>query len=440
MNILILTTSHPEKYSGIVAYDLYKGLKNINGNNVKILTKTWDRYKDDNIISIDSGITEYKRRISHLIRRIIKKLLYVLFSYTLREPNAKINPDFGLQDADQTITFFKSTKLLQKTGLNPDAIIVLFMPHFVSFKNLYELNQITKAPIFVYFMDMAPMTGGCHYAWDCKGYMKNCGTCPALRSSIELDQSRINWEYKKYFVDKTDIRPVAASEWQYRQLLNSSLYAGKSKNKILLGINGNLFKPENKAEARLTLNLPRQKKIIFFAASYLDRNRNKGIKELIMALNIVKNNIHNKSDIHIAFAGHGGNTFAKDLPFDRTDLGYLNHHQMIIAFQAADFFVCSSIEDSGPMVINQSIMCGTPVVAFEMGVALDLVITGKTGYRARLKDSSDLATGIKYLLELDEKNHLKMRENCRSLAREISSTYSQINQFMNIMENPSPEK
>ena len=54
-----------------------------------------------------------------------------------------------------------------------------------------------------------------------------------------------------------------------------------------------------------------------------------------------------------------------------------------------------SIEDSGPMMINESIMCGTPVVCFDMGVARDLVHTGRTGYRAALRDSSDLAFGIR---------------------------------------------
>jgi glycosyltransferase involved in cell wall biosynthesis len=45
-------------------------------------------------------------------------------------------------------------------------------------------------------------------------------------------------------------------------------------------------------------------------------------------------------------------------------------------------------------MINESIMCGTPVVSFRMGVAEDLIINGETGYIVKLKNIRDLANGI----------------------------------------------
>jgi glycosyltransferase involved in cell wall biosynthesis len=97
-------------------------------------------------------------------------------------------------------------------------------------------------------------------------------------------------------------------------------------------------------------------------------------------------------------------------------LGLLaNNEQLAAAYQAADIFVCPSIEDAGPMMINQSIMTGTPVVSFEMGVALDLVITGETGFRAKLKDSADFARGLNDILQLDDKAYRKMCSTCREL-------------------------
>ena len=84
-------------------------------------------------------------------------------------------------------------------------------------------------------------------------------------------------------------------------------------------------------------------------------------------------------------------------------------------------------------MINQAMMCGTPVVAFSTGVALDLVITGKTGYRAKCGDSKDLAIGLSYILDLSE-NHLKiMKDNCRSLALELMSKDSQSKFFSTII-------
>jgi glycosyltransferase involved in cell wall biosynthesis len=433
MKILILTTSHPEINAGIVAYDLYKGLKEIKGNDVRLLTKAWDRYNDKNIISIDTDITEYLRRAWDLRRKIVKKLLKVLFGYKANEePQIRTNPDYAVQGADQTITFYKTTKLLKRAGFMPDAVIVLFMPHFLSYKNLYELNQSTKAPVLIYCMDMAPMTAGCHYAWDCKGYQETCGNCPALYSSNEYDQSNINWEFKKKYIDKTNIFAIAGTEWQYRQLQSSSLFNSKPKHKILLGIDDELFKPGNKNNAREYFSLPPDKKIIFFGAAYYDRNRNKGFKELIEALNILKNNVIDPFTIHLAIAGHRSQPLEDKLPFEHTYLGYLNYSQLVKGFQASDLFVCPSIEDSGPMMINQSIMCGTPVVSFEMGVALDLVITGQTGYRARLGDTGDLARGMKYISQCDDQEYTKISENCRDIGLNLCHPQVQVGKIMEL--------
>ncbi|MFC1760092.1 glycosyltransferase, partial [Candidatus Neomarinimicrobiota bacterium] len=109
-----------------------------------------------------------------------------------------------------------------------------------------------------------------------------------------------------------------------------------------------------------------------------------------------------------------------------------NNERLASAFQAADLFVCPSIEDAGPMMINQSIMCGTPVVSFKMGVALDLIHTGITGYRATLRDINDMATGIKYILELDEKSYCKISQNCRELGLKLCHPKVRIESLMNI--------
>jgi glycosyltransferase involved in cell wall biosynthesis len=80
-------------------------------------------------------------------------------------------------------------------------------------------------------------------------------------------------------------------------------------------------------------------------------------------------------------------------------------------------------------------MCGTPVVSFEMGVSLDLVVTGKTGYRAKLKDIRDMADGIMDILTLDADKYNKMSDNCRELALNLCSPDVQIEKIENILMN-----
>jgi len=143
-----------------------------------------------------------------------------------------------------------------------------------------------------------------------------------------------------------------------------------------------------------------------------------------------------ENSIMLLVAGRETERQIDSWPFQYHSLGFLdNNFGMASAFQLADVFLCSSIEDSGPQMINQSIMCGTPVVAFEMGVSLDLVITGKTGYMAKLKDSNDLAEGLFNVLSQDEANSNKLSTNCRELALDLCSPEIQFERIETIMEN-----
>ena len=50
------------------------------------------------------------------------------------------------------------------------------------------------------------------------------------------------------------------------------------------------------------------------------------------------------------------------------------------------------------MMINYGIMQYIPVVAFEMGVALDLIVHKENGYIAKWRDVNDFANGILYCM------------------------------------------
>lgn len=426
MKILILTASDPYKTAGIVALDLYRALKN-NNDEVKILVKKWGKYDNKDIIPLESSFRSRKNKIILKIRNRLLRLGII------KDSTPKTNTDYSVLNYDQTETYYSTEKILNKAGFNPDRIIVLFMHNFLSYKNLNEIYHYTKVPIYLYLMDMAPMTGGCHYAWSCDGYLKECGNCPAIYSKTIDDQTHINWKYKYKNVENIDLKVIAGTSWTYNQLLKSSIFRNKEKYKILISVDNDVFKSEDKNLARKRLGLPNSKKIIFFGAVSAS-NKRKGFMELIQALNILKNQ-NLDYDIHLIIAGNADNHLIKNLPFEYSLLGKLNHLNLSAAFQAADIFVSPSIEDSGPMMINQSIMCGTPVVAFEMGVAVDLVITGETGYRAKLKDSVDFSHGINFLLSLSESEYIEMRTKCRKLGMELYNHRAQAEKFMEILRS-----
>nr|NLU58809.1 glycosyltransferase [Pseudomonas sp. BIGb0427] len=63
-------------------------------------------------------------------------------------------------------------------------------------------------------------------------------------------------------------------------------------------------------------------------------------------------------------------------------------------YRKADLFVSTSIEDAGPMMVGEALMCGVPVVAFDVGIATELVEEGRNGFIVDRLDVRQMAARI----------------------------------------------
>lgn len=419
MKILILTSSSPYINAGIVGLNLFNGLVE-RGHQAKMIVRQHDKHSNSNIVSLE----KYRNVIIKKIKNKIRKIFGAKKSLDF------IDMKYGIHDYDLTIQYFKTDDILKYVDFKPDVILYLFPQWFLNAENLYELNKITGAPIYWYLMDPAAITGGCHYFWECNNYLTGCGKCPGLNSNNKDDQSAINFRFKQKFTDKTDINIITGTSYDLKQTKESLMFKDKPIHKVFLPVDHNVFKPCDKKVVRNTLGLPHDKKILFFGAAYLPEDR-KGMKLLTKALKIVKQN-YKKNDVFLVIAGKGIEFIEDELEFDYKYVGNLqNNEELASAFQASDFFICPSIQDAGPFMINQSIMCGTPVVSFEIGVALDLIIPNETGFLAAKGSIKDLAIAILKALELDKDIINKMSYNSRSLGLDKLHT----NVFVNKIEN-----
>lgn len=426
MNILMIFRNNPYEASGAVTLDLFNDFKS-KGHNVRLLVNKYNAGYPDGIISMESFYMFWKNRIVNKLKRIVG----------IKEISVTKNM-YHFHDIDLQKTFYKTDKLLKKANIKPDAIIILFASNFINAKNIYELHRLTGKPVYKMMYDTAPLTGGCHYSWDCIGYQKSCGSCPGLFSNDPNDITHKNIMYKKAYFDKTNISIVLASEWQYLQATKSMIFKDKPIHKILISINPEVFKTLPKDISRKKVGIPTEKKVIFFGAKNFNDER-KGFKYVLEALQKLKELLASDpalmDKIFLLMAGEDTEQLKSQLPFENKNLGMLdNNYGIASAYQAADVYICPSIEDAGPSMINQSIMCGTPVVSFAQGVSLDIVITGKTGYRAKLKDSTDMAKGIYDILKLSEAEHIQMKNNCRELAMELFNPDVSINKWLKILE------
>lgn len=375
-----------------------------------------------------------KKELDNNVCEVNAVKVFSRFNTFLSKARLKLisNQDYYFQDQSRTI-LATPEELVRSQDFAPDVIIVHWVSNFISLGDISALSQAYRAPVIWYLLDMAPLTGGCHYAWDCSGYFRECGLCPALNSISTYDLSNRIWQKKHLALQNIDLSVVAGSYWLEKQARNSSLFRGSQISKILLSVDPDIFAPISKATARQQLGLPEDKKIIFFGNQGLSLKR-KGMAHLIEAIQILAEDpSFDKKNVLVAVAGDAPDDL--HLPLSYHALGFLgSDEKLALAYQAADIFVCPSIEDSGPMMINESIMCGTPVVSFEMGVSPDLVHKGTTGYCAKLGDSRDLAHGIRTILALSENQSKLLSESCRDIGMKLCHPQQQVDGFRRVFE------
>jgi glycosyltransferase involved in cell wall biosynthesis len=87
----------------------------------------------------------------------------------------------------------------------------------------------------------------------------------------------------------------------------------------------------------------------------------------------------------------------------------------VLLYSAADVVVAPSMQENLSNTVMESLACGTPVVAFDVGGMPDMIDHQLSGYLARPFEPNDLADGIKWVLE-NEQRHLALSGNARNTA------------------------
>jgi glycosyltransferase involved in cell wall biosynthesis len=92
---------------------------------------------------------------------------------------------------------------------------------------------------------------------------------------------------------------------------------------------------------------------------------------------------------------------------------------MPLLYNVADAAVVPSIQENLANSIVESLSCGVPVVAFDVGGNKDMIDHKKNGYLANIYDAKDMAYGIEWVLK--DKNLTKLSKNARIKAMDFDS-------------------
>ena len=277
--------------------------------------------------------------------------------------------------------------------------------HWVNLRFL-PLDQLPKdKPIVWTLHDSWPFCGVCHVPLDCEGFTKDCGTCPMLHSSDADDLSHQVWRKKKKILDGLDLHIVAPSHWMADNARKSTMFAGRDIRVVPNCIDTELFSPGGRNEACERLHLETGKRHILFGAMSATTDPNKGLSYLVDALSRLDDRLKGEVDLIIVGADGTISGLIPDIPIH--NLGFLrNERDMVSAYRAANLTVVPSLSENLSCTIMESLSCGTPVVAFNIGGNGDLISHKKNGYLACKEDSLDLASGIIWGLEHSTENRL----------------------------------
>ena len=102
-----------------------------------------------------------------------------------------------------------------------------------------------------------------------------------------------------------------------------------------------------------------------------------------------------------------------------------------LLYQAADLYIMSSIEEGGPMMVPEAMLCGTMVVGFATGFLEndDLLVSETNGWRIPIKDSSAMALAIAKSILLSASERESYVQSAREKALETMSDQAFIRKF-----------
>jgi glycosyltransferase involved in cell wall biosynthesis len=388
---ILIVATNDSGGAGTAMYRMFLGLKEL-GYNVRFLVKHKSLNNDEIIDFKKNKKNDYINKFINICLRFLninlQKSFQTNFDYYFFNKYEK-QFDSVLESYNLNIDFI------------PDIIIGTWISGFFNLKSIGLLANKYNSKLYLLMNDMAHLTGGCHYAWDCNGYLKDCNNCPAIIEDNYKDIARLNLIEKRKSIEKFKIKLIAGSQSTYSQAKKSLLFNNQEEIQIFNGlIDFKTFNPLKRKIARQVFDLQIGTKIIFCGALDFNEKR-KGFKELKDVLTSLSTmEISIKNEIIVMMIGRK----MENLNIPNLKFKFIDHikDQLLfsLAYQACDVYVSPSIEDSGPMMVVESLACGTPVVGFDIGFVNSLISNGENGFKIKSFDTQCMSEKISEILSL----------------------------------------
>jgi glycosyltransferase involved in cell wall biosynthesis len=435
---ILVISSYPPSRSGGIAQDNMDALLEA-GHKVDFFTLyAFSGQKENQYSILPEPFTDRLLRLKkkYPFLSIFQSLAKIIFRTPEKKMSFVENNGYRIPHFDETKPPVDDTTLSSALPNNKYDFIQVFaterMLTTLSFVTIYKKYQV---PLLITCMDMLHFTGGCYFFGNCERYSVGCGKCLVLDSDDENDQTHTNFLCKKNVYQKIQYA-ILCNLHQKKFALNCKLFNPDNIFTNSIIIDEDKFKPNDETICRKHLGIPPNKKFVILSRYQKGLGRSKGYDHLVNIINTYAANATRQEldSSVLVLIGSKDEQFARQFKIDTLCLGTLDLDNLIKSYSAASVFISTSIDDAGPSMVNQSMMCGTPVVTFSIGTALEVTREGENGYMAENFNDNDFVDKIFKISRLSKDEFTKMRKATRDSALDMNSKHANAERIIQIYQ------
>lgn len=246
--------------------------------------------------------------------------------------------------------------------------------HFVHVGRLFDYIKKHNIPVVWTLHDCWPFTGHCAYFdyANCDKWKTMCHDCPSLHDyppTWFIDRSSKNYKDKKdVFSGVNNLTLVTPSKW-LADLTRDSFLKEYPVRVINNGVDTQKFNSQI-VNIKSHLGIEGKKMLLAMATTFDRRKGTQYLKQLPEMLN---------DDEVLVLVGLAKEQLGQFNMPKCIGIGRTNSVEELAAYySAADVFINPTLEDNFPTTNIEALACGTPVVTFNTGGAVESVLDGES--------------------------------------------------------------
>ncbi len=316
------------------------------------------------------------------------------------------------------------------TKIRQDSVVHLhWLPGVLTHNKVRDLLAQGRKVVWT-LHDMAPLTGVCHHAFDCDGFLGDCSACPQVKK-VHRRAVEVSLKDKLFPQTEGNLIVVAPTPWLATKAQRSAVFKNQRVEIIENPIRPEFFVEEKEGSTNKSTSDFETRDSEFFSltavASDLE-NPAKGIRDLVKLVRALK---QSSERLQLCLVGRGGQSF-HDPENGISWMGNLAASDLAKVTRKTDLLLSASRAESAGLVVREFGAASVPTLALRSGGISDLIESGESGLLA--ETIAEMSEAILTLAANPEKcakwgkraSELSERNKSEAIARRYAAVYDQI--------------